>query len=115
MSPMGISGFGVNGYVAHQVGDRLIEDHSEANSGFEELYIVMSGEVTFTHERDDAVDESFPTRAGQFIYVRPDRGRTAVAATHDASMLVVGAIPGERSRSPAGSASGSNVGLLGLA
>lgn len=92
---LGISGFGVNGYVARQAGDLLIEDHSEANSGFEELYVVLSGQITFTVERDDGVDESVPMRAGQCICVPPDRGRTAVAATDDASVLVVGAVPGK--------------------
>jgi hypothetical protein len=92
---LGISAFGVNGYVAHQRGELLIEDHSEANTGFEELYVVMSGEVTFSVEREDGIDESFEMRAGQFIYVQPDRGRTAVAATDDASVLVVGAVAGK--------------------
>lgn len=91
---LGISGFGVNGFVARKTGDILIEDHSEGNSGFEELYIVLSGSVIFTREGDSGDDDSFPMRAGQFIYVRPDRGRTAVAVTEDASVLVVGAIPG---------------------
>ena len=92
---LGISAFGANGYVAHQCGDILIEDHSEANTGFEELYLVMSGQVTFSVEREDGVDESFAMRAGQFIYVQPDRGRTATAATHDASVLVVGGVAGQ--------------------
>src|SRR3954470_9188036 len=84
---LGISAFGVNGYVARAAGDRLIEDHSEEGSGFEELYTLMSGEVTFTLEDENGLDRSFRMRAGQFIYVRPDRGRTAVAATDDAAIL----------------------------
>ena len=32
---LGISAFGVNGYVARAAGDRLIEDHSEEGSGFD--------------------------------------------------------------------------------
>jgi hypothetical protein len=90
---LGIWGFGVNGYAARRAGDVVIEDHSEADSGFEELYIVLSGEITFTIEGDDGVDESFPMRTGQFIYAAPDRGRTAVAVSDDASILVVGGIP----------------------
>jgi quercetin dioxygenase-like cupin family protein len=91
---LGITAFGANGYVAGSVGELVIEDHSEAESGFEELYIVLSGEVTFTLEGSDGVDESFPMTAGEFIYVPPERGRAATSASDDASVLVVGAITG---------------------
>jgi hypothetical protein len=80
---LGISAFGAIGYVARQAGDLLIENHSEARSGFEELYVVLSGEVAFTVERDDGVNESVPMSSGQFTYVPPDRGRTAVSVFSD--------------------------------
>ena len=55
----------------------------------------MSGEISFTLERPAGVDASLAMHAGQLIYVPPDRGRKAVAATDDASVLVVDAVPGK--------------------
>lgn len=91
---LGISGFGANGYVARQPGEIVIEDHSEAESGYEELYVVTAGEVTFTAEPNNGSEKSFPMRAGQFIFVPPDHRRFAVAQTAGASVLVLGGVPG---------------------
>ena len=40
--------FGVNVYVAEHQGAELVAAHDESASGQEELYIVTSGEATFT-------------------------------------------------------------------
>ena len=91
----GITAFGTNGYVARKAGDVLIEDHSEASSGYEELYVVLSGEVDFTVENEAALDETFRVAAGTLVFVPPERGRTARARTGDAAVLAVGAVPGQ--------------------
>jgi hypothetical protein len=92
---LGIMGFGVNAYVATAAGQVLIEDHSERDSGYEELYIAMAGSVDFTLERDDGTDDSFIIPAGNLVFVPPDRGRAARVHTRDAVVLVVGGVPGK--------------------
>jgi hypothetical protein len=93
---LGIMGFGVNAYVATAAGQLLIEDHSEKDTGYEELYIVMSGSVDFVLERDDGSgDDTFTVPAGNLVFVPPDRGRAARAHTADAVVLVVGGVPGK--------------------
>ena len=37
----GISSFGVNAWTARDVGDRIINEHDEADDGHEELYVVL--------------------------------------------------------------------------
>jgi hypothetical protein len=88
-------GFGVNAYVATAAGQLLIEDHSEDGTGYEELYIVLSGSVDFVLERDDGEDDTFIVPAGNLVFVPPDRGRVARAHTADAAVLVVGGVPGK--------------------
>ena len=92
---LGITAFGTNGYVARKPGDVLIEDHSEATSGYEELYVVVNGEVDFTVENEAGVDETFVAGPGTLVFVPPERGRTASARTEDAAVLAVGAVPGQ--------------------
>jgi hypothetical protein len=53
----GITGFGTNAYLARASGDVLIEDHAELRSGFEELYVVLRGQVEFTLEVERGRDE----------------------------------------------------------
>jgi hypothetical protein len=45
----GITSFGVNAFTAHQVGDRLINEHDESQEHDlqEELYLVQRGRATF--------------------------------------------------------------------
>jgi uncharacterized cupin superfamily protein len=52
----GITAFGTNAYLASQPGNLLIEDHAEG-AGFEELYVILRGEVEFVLEREDGEDE----------------------------------------------------------
>jgi quercetin dioxygenase-like cupin family protein len=92
---LGIMGFGVNAYVATAADELLIEDHSEKDTGYEELYIVISGSVDFTLERDAGEDHTFIIPAGNLIFVPPHRGRAARAHTADAAVLVVGGVPGK--------------------
>ena len=72
----GITSFGVNAFSAHQVGDRLINEHDESQEHDlqEELYLVQRGRATFEldGERVDAP-------AGTLVFVRPAVKRTAFA------------------------------------
>ena len=72
----GITSFGVNAFTAHQVGDRLINEHDESQEHDlqEELYLVQRGRATFEldGERVDAP-------AGTLVFARPAVKRTAFA------------------------------------
>lgn len=92
----GITGFGVNAWVAASAGDRLIPEHREADEGGdpaerdEELYLVVRGRATFEldGERRDAP-------AGTLVFVRPGVNRTAFAEEAGTWILAVGGTPGK--------------------
>ena len=83
---LGIQAFGVNAFTPREDGT-LVNDHDEAGTGQEELYIVVDGKVTFEVD-DEAVD----TPPGTLVYVGPAARRKA---TGGGTLLVVGATPGE--------------------
>jgi hypothetical protein len=83
---LGIHAFGVNAFTPREDGT-LVNDHDEAGTGQEELYIVLDGKVTFEVD-GEAVD----TPPGTLVYVGPEARRKA---TGDGTLLVVGATPGE--------------------
>jgi hypothetical protein len=83
---LGIHAFGINAFTPAE--DRtLIDEHDEAGSGQEELYLVLDGKVTF--EIDGVAFEAPP---GTLVFVRPESRRKA---TGDGTVLAVGATPGE--------------------
>jgi len=84
----GISAFGTNAYSAEKAGQRLIEEHSEAD-GHEELYVVLRGRATFTLG-DDELDAG----PGTLVFVRPGTRRGAIATEDGSFVLAVGAKPG---------------------
>jgi tetratricopeptide (TPR) repeat protein len=88
----GIQSFGVNAFTAHEVGDRLINEHDEAqeNDLQEELYLVQRGRARF--ELDG---ESVDAPAGTFVFVRPAVKRTAFAEEPGTTLVAVGAVPGK--------------------
>ena len=65
---LGIDTFGANLFVATRADQTLVEEHDERNSGQQELYVVLEGEVVFQLDGEEA---------------RLDRG-TAVAVTDPA-------------------------------
>jgi hypothetical protein len=83
---LGIRAFGVNAFTPGEDGT-LINDHDEAGSGQEELYIVLDGTATF--EIDGETVEAPP---GTLLLVGPESRRSA---TGDGTVLAVGATPGE--------------------
>ena len=82
----GISAFGVNAFTPNEEGT-LINDHDEAGSGQEELYVVLDGSATF-----EVDSETFEALAGTFVAVRPESRRKA---TGTGTVLALGGKPGE--------------------
>ena len=83
---LGIHAFGVNAFTPREDGT-LVNDHDEAGSGQEELYVVLDGNVTFEID-----GEAVAARPGTLVFVGPEARRKA---TGDGTLLVVGAAPGE--------------------
>jgi tetratricopeptide (TPR) repeat protein len=88
----GITSFGVNAWIGREVGDRIINEHDEAElgDGQEELYLVQRGRARFEidGERIDAPD-------GTFVFVGPGVKRTAFAEEPGTTIIAVGGTPGE--------------------
>ena len=82
----GIQAFGINAYTPGEDGT-LINEHDEAGSGQEELYIVLDGTATFEID-----GETFEAQPGTLVFVGPESRRTA---TGDGTILAVGATPGQ--------------------
>jgi tetratricopeptide (TPR) repeat protein len=91
---LGITAFGVNAWTAENAGDRIINEHDEADDGQEdgqeELYFVTEGRAVFEldGERRDAP-------AGTFVFVKPKVKRTAFAEEPGTTILAIGAVPGK--------------------
>jgi quercetin dioxygenase-like cupin family protein len=86
----GLSAFGANVFVARRGDEVLVEEHDEAGSGQEELYLVLEGEVAFTVD-----GEAFAARRGTAVAVlEPSVRRSAVARSAGAALLAVGTRPG---------------------
>jgi len=83
---LGIRSFGVNAFRADKDG-LLINEHTEAGTGQEELYLVLDGNATF-----EVDGETVEASAGTFVFVQPEASRKA---TGDATILALGATPGE--------------------
>jgi hypothetical protein len=83
---LGIRAFGINAYVANDEGT-IINDHDEADSGQQELYVVLDGTARFTVD-----GEEFDAPAGTLVSVRDPASRRT--ATGDATILAIGGAPG---------------------
>jgi hypothetical protein len=83
---LGIHAFGINAYTPGEDGT-LINEHDEAGSGQEELYLVLDGQATFEID-GEAVDAP----PGTFVFVGPESRRKA---TGNGTVLAVGATPGQ--------------------
>jgi quercetin dioxygenase-like cupin family protein len=83
---LGIHAFGVNAFTPGEDGT-LINDHDEAGTGQEELYVVLDGNVTF-----EVDGETVDAPPGTMVFVGPESRRKA---TGDGTVLAVGATPGQ--------------------
>jgi hypothetical protein len=86
----GITAFGVNAWTARAAGDRLINEHDEADDGQEELYYVARGRARF-----ELGDERHDAPAGTFVHVAPGLRRTAFAEEAGTTLLALGGVPGQ--------------------
>jgi hypothetical protein len=86
----GVTGFGITAWTARAAGDRVLNEHGDAEDGQEELYLVLRGRAAFRvgGERVDAP-------AGTFVSVRPGVVRTAFAEEAGTTILAVGGTPGK--------------------
>jgi len=88
----GIAAFGVNAWTGRSAGDRIINEHHEAqpHDSKEELYLVQQGRAAFEPDggRLDAP-------AGTFVFVRPGVKRTAFAEEPGTTIVAVGGVPGK--------------------
>lgn len=94
----GITTFGVTAMSARSDGDRLINEHDEAEPGSsEELYVVMSG-----HARFELDGESRDAPAGTFVHVPAGTKRTAFARGAGTTVLAIGGAPKGKPYEPSG-------------
>jgi quercetin dioxygenase-like cupin family protein len=84
---LGIRAFGTNAYTATQVGEDVVEPHTESvELAHEELYFVARGRATF-HLDGEEIDAP----AGTYVFVRDPRvHRHAVAAEPGTTVLSFG-------------------------
>ena len=85
----GITAFGVNAWIAKDAGDRIINEHDEADE-HEELYFVASGRARF-----ELGGESKDAPAGSFVFVERGVVRTAFAEEPGTTLIAMGGTPGE--------------------
>jgi tetratricopeptide (TPR) repeat protein len=90
---LGIRAFGINAFVANEAGKPAINEHDEADSGHEELYLVLSGHALFTVD-----GEEIDAPEGTLLRVEPAARRGAVAKVPETTILAVGAVPGQAYR-----------------
>ena len=83
---LGMQAFGVNAFTTGDDGT-LINEHDEAASGQQELYLVLDGNATFEID-----GETVEAPAGTFLFVPPESRRRA---TGNGTVLAVGAKVGE--------------------
>ena len=91
-SHFGITSFGINAWTGRETGDRLINEHNEAeeDGGQEELYLVHRGRARF--ELDG---EQVDAPTGTFVFVPRGVKRTAYAEEPGTTLIAVGGTPGE--------------------
>jgi tetratricopeptide (TPR) repeat protein len=87
----GITAFGVNAWTAREAGDRIINEHDEAEpDSNEELYLVLRGHASF-----EVDGEQIDAPAGTFVFVRPGVRRTAFGQDPDTTIVAVGGVAGK--------------------
>jgi hypothetical protein len=85
----GITSFGVNAFTGQNVGDRIINEHDEAEE-HEELYVVQQGRARF--ELDG---EQVDAPAGTLVFAKPGVKRTAFAEEPETTLIAIGGAPGQ--------------------
>ena len=86
---LGIDTFGANLFVATHADQPLVDDHDECDSGQQELYLVLEGEVAFRLDGEEA-------HLGRGLAVAitdPSVRRSATALREGTALLIIGAGP----------------------
>ena len=91
---MGIESFGVNA-VTKDKDEMLVLEHSEIDSGQQELFFVYEGHALFSIA-GDRVDAP----KGTFVAIDPQPMRSAVALVSPTKLIVIGAKQGEAYSAP---------------
>jgi len=86
----GITSFGLNVFTGEEAGDRIINEHDEADDNQEELYLVHSGRARFELDGD-----TLDAPAGTLVFVPPGIMRTAFAEEAGTALVAVGGTPGK--------------------
>jgi hypothetical protein len=87
--PLHITAFGMNAYTAAEVGQDVVEEHTEQTLGHEEVYVVLTGRARFL-----LGDEEHDAPAGTLVFIRdPTVRRSATAAEAGTTVLAVGGKP----------------------
>jgi mannose-6-phosphate isomerase-like protein (cupin superfamily) len=89
---LGVQSFGVNAFTGAKAGDRIINEHDEADEHDrqEELYLVHSGRARF--ELDG---EQVDAPTGTLVYAEPGVKRTAFAEEPGTTLIALGGVPGK--------------------
>jgi hypothetical protein len=88
---LGVTAFGINAYTAANVGDEVVEEHTEQQLGHEEIYAVISGRATFTVD-----GEEVDAPAGTLVYLEDvAQKRHAIAQEAGTTVLAIGGVPGK--------------------
>jgi mannose-6-phosphate isomerase-like protein (cupin superfamily) len=85
----GITSFGVNAWTGRNAGDRIINEHDEAEEN-EELYVVLQGRAVF--ELDGERVDAPP---GTLVIADPGVKRTAFAEEPETTIIALGGTPGQ--------------------
>ena len=86
---LGIDTFGANLFAATNAEQRLVEEHDEHESGQQELYVVLVGEVAFQVDGEEA-----RLGGGAAVAVTdPSVRRSATALREGTALLIIGAGP----------------------
>jgi hypothetical protein len=88
---LGITSFGITAWTGRGPGDRILNEHDEAEAGdrSEELYLVQSGRAAF--ELDG---ERVEAPAGTFVHASPGVKRTAFAEEPGTTIVAIGGVSG---------------------
>jgi mannose-6-phosphate isomerase-like protein (cupin superfamily) len=91
---LGITAFGVTAWTGREAGDRILNEHDEADTDTgdrnEELYLVLEGRARFELD-GNPVDAA----AGTFVFVEPAVRRTAFAEEAGTTIVAIGATAGK--------------------
>jgi hypothetical protein len=88
---LGVTAFGINAYTAANVGDEVVEEHTEEQLGHEEIYFVHTGHAVFTVN-----GEEVDAPAGTMVYLDDvTQRRHAVAKEAGTTVLAIGGVPGK--------------------